>query len=111
MLGKYLARLLTLLAMLVAPFGMLSGHAAMAAPATQPAGGHCADMGASHDQAPDDTAPAANIDCMMACACVPAEGAELANVPSLAKEPAISANASDVVGANPAADPPPPRPA
>ena len=66
-----LLRILTILAVLLAPLGMLGGHPAMATPApSDPAmshmaidpAGHCADIDKqSKDQ------PGSSIDCMIAC--------------------------------------------
>jgi len=109
MLLKHLAKLLMILALLFAPAGMLSGHAAMAAPAPEASVGHCADMAGPHGEAPDDTAPAENIDCMIVCSCVPPVGTELRDAPSLAKAPDVAAVVTFAAGSNPAADPPPPR--
>lgn len=105
---KHLARLLTILALLLAPIGMLGTHAAMAAPAPEAAGGHCADMSGSSEDAPEDATPASAADCMIACACVPAKGAELNQTPA-PKTPATARPIQAVIGSNPTADPPPPR--
>lgn len=75
-------RLLVLLALLLAPVSMAGTHAAMAMPAGHgaamadhdmaPTAGHCADMAPTSEEAPaDDTAPARNIDCALACSCMP----------------------------------------
>ncbi len=104
-------RLFVLAAMLIAPIGMVGGHAAMAAPQAPQASasGHCADMAGSHQQAPADKVPGKSIDCMIACACVPSPGVQLADppLPVAAPEPAMIVALAD--GLNPAADPPPPR--
>jgi hypothetical protein len=107
MLLKHLARLLTVLALLVAPVGMLSGHTPMAAPGVS--GGHCTELTEVHDQAPDHAAPAVSIDCAIACACVPPIGAQLTGAPPLADRAAAAPAVAFVVGFNPAADTPPPR--
>jgi hypothetical protein len=57
MMLKRLVGLLSVVALLVASFGMLSGHAAMAMPAPEATSGHCADMAGSHHEVPDETAP------------------------------------------------------
>jgi hypothetical protein len=75
-------RCLVLLALLLAPVSMASTHAAMAMPASPavatsgheaaPAAGHCADTAPVSQDAPaDDAAPAKNIDCTIACSCMP----------------------------------------
>jgi hypothetical protein len=107
MLLKHLARLLTILALLAAPVGMLSGHAAMAAPGVS--GGHCAEVTEAHDQAPEHAAPAVSVDCAIACACVPPIGAQLAEAPPLADRAAATPPIAFVAGFNLTADPPPPR--
>jgi hypothetical protein len=104
---KHLVRLLTLLALLLAPAGMMGNHMAMAAP--QPAGGHCADANPGGHEAPRGEAPAQGIDCLIACSCVPAFAAELADPPSFAATPASSSPVALGSGLNPQADPPPPR--
>ena len=107
---RALLRLFVLAALLLAPLGMVGSHAAMAAPrASETASGHCADMAGSHDQAPADQAPGKSIDCMIACACVPSPGVQLADppLPVAAPEPAMIVSLAG--GLNPAADPPPPR--
>lgn len=109
-------RLLTLLALLLAPFGMMTSHAAMAAtgdfaPAAASAM-HCAEMAPdqSQDQAPRKQAPAKNIDCLLACACLPPLAA-----PAV-EQGQLFASLDPVAGSEPlghglnfAADPPPPR--
>ena len=104
-------RLFVVLTMLIVPIGMVGGHAAMAAPpASEPAAGdHCADMAGGHQQAPDDQAPGKSIDCMIACACVPSPGVQLADPPLPVAGPEAAMIVSLVGGINPAADPPPPR--
>lgn len=103
--------LFVLAALLLAPIGMVGSHAAMAAPQAPEAsaGGHCADMVGSNQRAPADKAPGKSIDCMIACACVPSPGVQLADppLPVAAPEPAMIT--ALVSGLNPAADPPPPR--
>ncbi|HEY0324424.1 MAG TPA: hypothetical protein VGC46_00420 [Allosphingosinicella sp.] len=103
-----LLHLFALVAMLVAPLGMVDDHAAAAAPQAS-AGGHCADMTGSRQQAPDDKAPGKSIDCMIACACVPSPGVQLAEPPLALAGPQPAMIVSRVGGINPAADPPPPR--
>jgi hypothetical protein len=87
---SYLVRLFVLLALLLAPLGMMNTHAAMAMPAAatdmmphhdmaQAPGGHCADTAAPMGQQPaDDSSPANSAECMLACACVPPAIAQVA---------------------------------
>lgn len=108
---RALLRLVMVLVMLIAPIGMVGSHAAMAAPQTSEAsaGGHCADMAGAHDQAPAEQAPGKSIDCMIACACVPSPGVQLAEPPLAVAAPEAAMIVSLAGGLNPAADPPPPR--
>jgi hypothetical protein len=119
MLATRLLRFLIALAMLLAPISMMGTHAAMAMPSPAPAAmadhgtaeataGHCAEMPAPGEQAPDQ-APAKSIDCMIACSCVPpaiGDIAEPAALPALAQRPAL---ALPLHGLNPKAEPRPPR--
>ena len=108
---KHLVRLLTLLALLLAPLGMLSGHAAMAAPAPAKASasGHCADMAGAQHEAPDNPAPAKSIDCMMVCSCIPPLAARLGEPPMRSEAPRASVLATLGLGLHPEAEPRPPR--
>jgi len=109
-----LIRILAILAVLFAPLGMMSEHAAMAvAPSAQPVmgqmaamdmAGHCADMDKqSQDQ------PGSGIDCMIACSALPStEGAVIARPMTasvLQKIPVMEG----LNGLHPESDPPPPR--
>lgn len=108
---KHLSRLLTILAMMVAQFGMLSGHA-MAETQHAPisaASSHCAEMAGDHEAPPNDDAPGTDVDCRIACSCIPAAGAEPASGELLAHSPTDTPIILGVPGPNPAADPPPPR--
>lgn len=107
-------RILTILAMLFAPFGMMSGHTAMAMPMPDSAvmahgsagapAEHCADM--DRDQT-GQTSP--SIDCMIACSAVPA--AEFAVESHAAVHGILQTTrlASLLPGLHPESDPPPPR--
>ena len=108
---RHLVRLLTLLALLLAPAGMLGSHMAMAAPqpAAAAASGHCADAGGMSHEAPGGEEPKPSIDCFIACSCVPALGAHLPERVSFADLPASGAPNNMGSGLNPQADPPPPR--
>jgi hypothetical protein len=107
-----LLRILTLLALLLAPLTMIGGHAAMAAPA--PATAHQMDMATAPDHCagmnPGSKArPGSGIDCTIACAALPAIGAPFPVpllFPALAEPaPRIAAR----VGIVPEAATPPPR--
>lgn len=111
-------RILTILAMVLASFSMLGGHAAMAAPSASMAmdhaasaieqgadtAGHCADMdGTSPSQ------PMADIDCMIACTALPTIGSDYAFA-RLPISPVRSVPpATGISGIDLQADPPPPR--
>lgn len=108
-------RVLTILAVLFAPLSMMSGHAAMAMPSPPPAAvmdhgqagspvGHCADM--DQDQT-GQTSP--SIDCMIACAAVPAAEVEVASHPAVHGVMQVGRLASLHRGLHPESDPPPPR--
>lgn len=117
MLIARLVRMLALLAMLIAPFGMMGSHAAAAAAPPAP-------MPASHGDAhaapaaPDHCAPAGgdegdrtqqSIDCTIFCAAMAAPGAEVAQRAAFA---AIAlGNRLEPIrhGLNPESEPPPPR--
>lgn len=112
-------RLLTLFALLIAPLGMLGRHAAMAAPhsaamptspeADAAAMGHCADMPAPAAKAPAHKAPASNIDCMLACSCMPASVPEIGAGPRPSAAPIYAFVPDGEKGLAPEAEPPPPR--
>ena len=106
---RALLHIFVLAALLLAPIGMVGGHAAMAAAPEASPSGHCADMAGSHEQAPADKAPGKSIDCMIACACVPSPTVQLADPPLPVAVPGPAMIASLAGGLNPAADPPPPR--
>ena len=109
-----LARILTLLALLLAPLGMMQAHAAMPA-VTGPATSHAMAMpgGAGHCADRDQPAPQpdkASIDCTIACAGV----ASLSTpVPARSAIPATVMveirPAATLHGLHPESDPPPPR--
>lgn len=102
---RRLTFLLAAFALLMAPLAMIGGGAAMAhAPAASSAMDHCAGMdGSSPDQ------PAAGIDCLIACAAIPAlspriEGRVVAPAPLPISPPAVAGS-----GLDPEAETPPPR--
>ncbi len=109
---RRLLPLLTLIALMLAPFGrvgmaeatmpahgMAAGHEMAAMPS------HCADMPAPSDDAPADRM----IDCLVACAVVtPPTAPAVPIVAPQANAPAAGL-ASTFVGISPGSDPPPPR--
>jgi hypothetical protein len=97
-----LLRLLILVAMALTPLRMTGVAPAMARPATA-AMHHCVDP-----PAPADHRPASQIDCMIACAALPATDLVLAAValPAVLQRPSPIAFAPGIA---PGADPPPPR--
>jgi len=106
-----LLRLLALLAFVLAPVGMMGGHAsAMPVQAVVAAdhGGHCADMkpDVTDEQQSESSA---TIDCAIACACTPAGAHRIAERVRLAAAFPPGLAPAFVVARNPAADPPPPR--
>jgi hypothetical protein len=97
-----LLQCLTCLALLLAPLSMIGAAPAMAR--SVPAAGHCADM-----ERPSKTPPSAPIDCMIACAGLPAQGCTIAvrpAVPAIAEPQPL---ASRLHGLHPEAATPPPR--
>jgi hypothetical protein len=120
MVARRLVRILTMLALLLAPLSMLGGHAAMAMPTVsasashqqQPAdqSGHCAEMG-GETQDDDNGAPAGDCltDCAVACSALPPLGAAMANqalVPAVDQPLPL---AGRIAGLHPESDDPPPR--
>jgi hypothetical protein len=94
-------RWLTLIALLLAPLAMIGGAPAMAHDAVA---GQCEDMGS-----PAEAPPAAPVDCMIACAGLPAQGSAVAlhkGVPAAREPLALTAHLS---GLQPEAAIPPPR--
>lgn len=113
---KNLVRLMTLLALLIAPLGMLSGTSAMAAmPSanTSISEGHCAEMAGSHDQTSDEQAPTKSVECMLDCMMLCS--GMLSIIPQLAERlelppMALTASSSSLVrGLTPQAEPRPPQ--
>ena len=107
---RLLLPLLTLLALLVAPFGRIAAAEAMTS-SHEPAmamAGHCEEMPAPGQDRSDRTHEA-SIDCLVACAAVAtAESAPLAAVPAAAS-PRVGVTLPEFAGLHPEADPPPPR--
>jgi hypothetical protein len=115
-----LLRLLTIVALLLAPLTMVSEHAAMAMPAPVAADAethhmgsagqseHCAGMAERSD---DDTAPQSDCmtDCAIACSAIPPLRSEMA-----AHDPIVALVeplplVAGIDGLHPESDPPPPR--
>ena len=111
MLLKNLAIMLTILAMLGAQFGMLSEHARAETKVVQAstASAHCAEMASNRETPPNENAPNSEVDCRIACSCIPAAGAEPISGEVLVHSPTGTLIILGVAGPNPAADPPPPR--
>lgn len=110
MVAARLLQLLALLALVLAPLGMMSTHAAMAAPAPasnvhhSQASEHCAGM----DQ-PARPKPVSCIDCIMVCAGLPAANSDIAAHPlATAALPGLPPE-QRVRGLHPESEPPPPR--
>lgn len=108
-------RVLTILAMLLAPLSMVGGHAAMAMPSPAASGvmdhgqagsqaGHCADM--DQDQN-GQTSP--SIDCMIACSAIHSAEFAVASHPAVHSATPIAALPKLYPGLHPESDPPPPR--
>jgi hypothetical protein len=111
--GLRFLRVLMVVALIFAPLAMISGHAAMAAPATSAAsehhtseagGGHCSDMG---EEEPGD--PRASIDCMVACAGMLPSSPAVTTATLVLKSPDRPFITVAQHGLNPAAEPRPPR--
>ncbi|HEX8444751.1 MAG TPA: hypothetical protein VF631_14000 [Allosphingosinicella sp.] len=119
MVARRLVRILTMLALLLAPLSMVSEHAAMAMPAPtasahheQAAGqsAHCAEMaGQTQTEDQDSRSGDCLIDCAIACSAIP----PLANIvadhtlpPALAQPLPL---VSRIAGLHPESDDPPPR--
>ena len=104
---RRLLPLLTLLALLVAPFGRMAAAEAMTTPHHQAAAmpGHCDDMPMPDQDGGDKVA----IDCMIACAAVATATAPLlAFIAPMVATP-VGETLPLFTGRNPSADPPPPR--
>lgn len=104
---RRLLPLLTLLALVFAPFGRIAAAEAMAMPHHQPIAmaGHCENMPAPDDGDRDKVA----IDCMIACAVMAAaDGPMVEAMAAPASRPARIEHPA-FAGLHPEADPPPPR--
>lgn len=117
MILSWLMRVLTLLAVLLAPLTMMASHAQASAPAAHGmavahdmagAGGtpgHCPPAGEKQDE----QQPAANVDCTIMCSAMPATGGAMSAQLVLAGPDPVQPLEAGGHGLNPAADPPPPR--
>ncbi len=119
MVARRLVRILTMLALLLAPLSMIGGHAAMAMPVAASAASHheqasdqsahCADMG-GETQDDDGTSPDDCLtDCAVACSAIPVLGSamtDLAMAPAMAQPLPLVGR---VRGLHPESADPPPR--
>jgi hypothetical protein len=99
-----LLSILALLAVLLAPAGMLGSHAAMAMPAQPSASGHCPEKQQEHGQEQQ-----AMIDCALACSALPSHqpvASDAAFAPAAAP---LAALVQFLEGTRPEAATPPPR--
>jgi len=110
-----LVRFLTLVAMLFAPLSMSGAHAALpvsgAAAVSDhveapPPAGHCADMDETQDRSGQSNR---SIDCMIACAALPAADFAVASHPAAPNTIDPAPLLSGLSGLHPGSDPPPPR--
>ena len=104
---RRLLPLLTLIALMFAPFGRVGMAEAMAMPAHDMAASlsHCADMPAPTQHEPADRM----IDCMIACAMVTSPAAPIVPVVAAIVAAPEPRPVSFFVGITPGHDPPPPR--
>lgn len=116
MLFKHSIRLLTLFALLFAPLGMLGGapaKAAMPSAGESVGSGHCDEPVASHEQAPDEQAPAKSLDCLMdcmvLCSGMPSVSIQLVEPMLPAPMIMLAARSAPVCGLSPQAEPRPPQ--
>jgi hypothetical protein len=114
MVALRLLRVMTLFALLLAPFGMMRSHAAMVLPAASVAPGHHMDPAAPADPCPGmdqpaEDRPASNVDCMIACSAMPSLESGIAIHPILAATMPRPSPAGVLHGLHPESDPPPPR--
>lgn len=120
MVAKRLVRILTMLAVLFAPLGMLGGSATMAQPVTVASGSHheqaanmaahCAEMG-GETQDDDGSFPHGDClsDCAVSCAAISALGSVLTDHAILPAMPQARAFADPLHGLIPGSADPPPR--
>jgi hypothetical protein len=97
--------LLALLAVLIAPAGMLGSHAAMAMPAQPSASGHCSEQ-KQHD---DGQQRQAMIDCAIACTALPSLQPAPAEIGVALAVAHLASHTTFLDGTAPKAATPPPR--
>ena len=105
-----LVRILALLALVLAPLGMMGAHPAMATPAAAVAPHHglASDHCAGMDQ-PEKPKPVSCIDCIMVCSGLPVAQSDIAAHPlATAPLPRLPLE-QRVDGLHPESEPPPPR--
>lgn len=120
MVAKRLVRILTMLALLIAPLGMMGGYATMAQAAAVTSGSHheqaakmpvhCAEMGGeTHDQ--DGSSPQGDClsDCAVSCAAISAPGSVMTDQTLLPAMAQARAFADPLHGLSPESADPPPR--
>ena len=111
-----LVRMLVLLAVLIAPLGMMDDHAAMATAAIATPTAHHASASEGHcdESVPQPSEPSAPdrdclLDCAITCSAVPPATAGMPDAPfELAADP-VRAPPGLLIGRHPESDPPPPR--
>jgi hypothetical protein len=113
MMAMSLLRFLSLIALILAPIGMMSGHAAIAMSAVS-AGAHHMDEMASPDHCAGMDQPSKNssqtsVDCTFACSVLPAAETEIGAHPLAASSAPYARPNQAVHSLHPESDPPPPR--
>ena len=108
MFAARLIRLLALLALVLAPLGMMTAHPAMAMPAPAAGAHHGQDHCAGMDQ-PAKPQPVSCIDCILVCSALPAVESEIVAHPVGAAPLPRLAREARVHGLHPESEPPPPR--
>ena len=105
--ARRLLPLLTLLALIVAPFGRVAAAEAMMT-SHQPAAmsGHCQDMPAPE---PADRTGKSSIDCLVACAAISTAETFVLGAKAVAASPQDGLLLPVFAGLHPEAEPPPPR--
>ena len=121
MVARRLVRILTMLALLLAPVSMIGGHAAMAMPAPAEASAshhdpaasqsaHCAEMAGQSEDDDDGSSPGdCMTDCAVACSAIPPLGSAMADRPMAPAmgQPLLLVGRID--GLHPESADPPPR--
>ena len=115
MVALRLMRFLTLFALLLAPFGMMSAHAQMAAPESAAVGHHMSAAGSSDhcgdrdSDSSDEKQRPSGIDCTIACSAVASVEATIVAHPHAAVPAPPITLAATLHGLHPESEPPPPR--